>query len=408
MLAEAVAQVELNYAKPVDRRQLIESALRGMLRDLDPYSAYLGPEQFAQFQERIEGGRPSLGIELALREGRPLVLSVAAGSPAAIAKVQPGEYVVTIDGAEVEGLSLSEIEASLQIASGASLMLGLSSPTGESRETTLQAASNTSQTVRGASRAADGKWQYLVREEPRVAQIVVSSFTKSTPAELRELLAELTKQNVEAIVFDLRFNAGGLLASSIDVADLFLKEGLIVSTAGRNTKRRQWTASDDSLDCSLPVAVLVNRYSASGAEVVAAALQDHGRATIVGERTWGKGSVQNLFELEQGASGLKLTTALYHRPSGANIHRLPGAQVAAVWGVTPQPRWALALTADEAQALLKHRSQLHTPAASDAQGAPLVDRQLDLAIEAVLATLKAASTDAAAESEPPAPESDSP
>ena len=388
MLAEAVAQVELNYAQPVDRRQLFESALRGMLRDLDPYSAYLSPEQFESYQKRIQGERPSFGLELALREGRLTILTVEPGSPAASQNLQPGEFIVTIDGAETPGVSLNSVEQKLAAAGGGPVTLGIEDASGETRELTLQGAMGSKQTVIGAQRNAEGGWRYIVREDPRIAQIVVLSFTKNTASDLRTLLSELKQQDLQAVLLDLRFNAGGLLSASIDVADLFLEEGLIVSTEGRNAKRRQWRASASDDDCKLPLALLVNRYSASGAEVVAAALQDHGRATIVGERTWGKGSVQNLFELEHGGSGLKLTTASYHRPSGANIHRFRGASTSDEWGVSPEPRWALAVPAEQAQALINHRSRLIAPPKDNPPVSPLVDRQLDLAVEALLDAIR--------------------
>ena len=140
---------------------------------------------------------------------------------------------------------------------------------------------------------------------------------------------------MRGLILDLRFNPGGLLAAAIEVSDLFIATGRIVSTKGRNSPERVWDAQKEGTFDGFPMVVLVNRYSASASEIVAACLQDHKRAVIVGERTWGKGSVQNVIELEDGHSALKLTTAGYRRPSGKNIHRFPDAKESDEWGVMP-------------------------------------------------------------------------
>lgn len=309
MLAEAVAEVEMNYARPVDRRRLFESAIEGMLSDLDSYSAYLGPEKLADYERRFSD----------------------------------------------------------------------------------RSDEDPQETVIGASRTEpDGAWRYVIREEPRVAYVAVVSFAKSTPGDLAVVVKNLVKGEVDALVLDLRFNAGGLLTAAVDTGDLFLAEGKIVSTEGRSTKQRVWMASAEGSFAELPLAVLVNRQSASGAEVVAAALQDHNRAAVVGERSWGKGSVQNVFEIDEGRSAVKLTTSSYHRPSGVNIHRFPGMTNDDAWGVQPDSQWTLTLPASETRAIRDHRQGLlASPTEQDAAKLqePVVDRQLDLAVDAVISRL---------------------
>src|SRR5262249_46349963 len=154
-------------------------------------------------------------------------------------------------------------------------------------------------------------------------------------ADLKQALDKLQQQNMRALILDLRFNPGGLLTSAVDVCNLFIKEGRIVSTTGRNTVERVWDATGSTKFGTFPMVVLVNQYSASAAEIVSACLQDHHRAVVIGERTWGKGSVQNVIELEDGKSALKLTTATYTRPNGHNIHRFPDAKETDEWGVKP-------------------------------------------------------------------------
>ncbi|MEX0713263.1 MAG: S41 family peptidase, partial [Pirellulales bacterium] len=157
------------------------------------------------------------------------------------------------------------------------------------------------------------------------------------------------------LILDLRGNPGGLLTSAIEIADLFLEEGVIVSTSGRNSAKRSWDARKPGTFTGFPMAVLVNRYSASASEIVSAALQDHKRAVVIGERTWGKGSVQNVIELENGKSALKLTTASYQRPNGHNIHRFPDAKETDEWGVVPDPGFEVKLEDEELIALLRYR-----------------------------------------------------
>jgi carboxyl-terminal processing protease len=152
-------------------------------------------------------------------------------------------------------------------------------------------------------------------------------------------------------VLDLRFNPGGLLSTAIEVADLFLPGGVIVSTEGRNVPERVWKATEPGTVQNLKLAVIVNRQSASASEIVAASLQDHQRAIVVGERTWGKGSVQNIIELEGGKSALKLTTAGYRRPSGKNIHRFEGATESDDWGVKPNEGFEVKLSANDVRRL---------------------------------------------------------
>ncbi|MGC3968668.1 MAG: S41 family peptidase [Pirellulales bacterium] len=160
---------------------------------------------------------------------------------------------------------------------------------------------------------------------------------------------------MKGLVLDLRFNPGGLLKSAIDVADLFITDGRIVSTKGRNTDERPVNARKAGTFEGFPMAVLVNRYSASASEIVSACLQDHKRAIVVGERTWGKGSVQNVIELEEGHSALKLTTAAYMRPSGKNIHRFPDAKESDEWGVMPDKGYELKLPDGELGDLVRTR-----------------------------------------------------
>ena len=157
----------------------------------------------------------------------------------------------------------------------------------------------------------------------RIAYVRLVTFGRDSAAALRQVLTRLKKEGMRGLVLDLRFDPGGLLAAAIDVCQLFISDGRIVSIQGRNVPERSFDAHQDGALEGFPMVVLVNHFSASASEIVAACLQDHHRATIIGERTWGKGSVQSVVELEDGKSALKLTTAAYRRPNGKNIHRFP-------------------------------------------------------------------------------------
>ena len=183
----------------------------------------------------------------------------------------------------------------------------------------------------------------------------MTAFSRDTAGELQRALEQLQSAGMRGLILDLRFNPGGLLNAAIEVSDLFISEGRIVSTKGRSTPERSWDAHKAGTFEGFPMVVLVNRFSASASEIVSACLQDHKRAVIMGERTWGKGSVQSVIELEDGKSALKLTTAAYFRPSGKNIHRFPDAKDQDEWGVMPDKGFELKLSDKEIVELIQDR-----------------------------------------------------
>jgi carboxyl-terminal processing protease len=207
-------------------------------------------------------------------------------------------------------------------------------------------------TVKGSDRKADDSWNFMLDPERRIGYIRLTAFSRETAADLKRALEELERQKMRGLILDLRFNPGGLLTSAIEVSDMFVSEGRIVSTKGRNTPERVWDAVKPGTFEGFPMVVLVNHYSASASEIVSACLQDHNRAAIVGDRTWGKGSVQNVIELEDGKSALKLTTATYTRPNGHNIHRFPDATESDEWGVKPNEGLDVVLNEREKSMLL--------------------------------------------------------
>jgi carboxyl-terminal processing protease len=191
--------------------------------------------------------------------------------------------------------------------------------------------------VLGDHRKPDDSWDYMYDKEDKIGYVRISSFIPNTTEELKKALVELKAEGMRGLVLDLRDNPGGLLNAAVEISDLFVSEGKIVGTKGRNVAGKDYEAHKEGTHEDFPMVVLVNQNSASASEIVSACLQDNKRAKIVGQRTYGKGSVQNIIELEDGNSVLKLTVATYQRPSGKNIHRFKNAKDSEDWGVSPDP-----------------------------------------------------------------------
>ncbi|MBV8233821.1 MAG: S41 family peptidase, partial [Planctomycetaceae bacterium] len=201
--------------------------------------------------------------------------------------------------------------------------------------------------VLGDNRKSDDAWDFMLDKENKIGYLRITSFIQNTTEELKKALDELKAEGMKALILDLRDDPGGLLGAAVEVSDLFVDEGLIVSTKGRNTISKTYEAEKEGTCDDFPMVVLVNQNSASAAEIVSACLQDHNRAVVVGQRSYGKGSVQNIIDLEDGKSVLKLTVATYQRPSGKNIHRFKNAKDSDEWGVSPNPGMEVKLTTSQ-------------------------------------------------------------
>ena len=356
LLVDTLDQVERNYVKEVSRRELIEAAIRGVLRDLDPYSAYISPEQLDGFRTTVQGNFGGIGIQIAMDNGRLQVLSPLVGTPAYQAGILAGDRIVEIDGKSTKGFTIEEAVRRLKGEAGTEVTLTvIHAGSAEPVEVPITREIIHMETVLGDHRKGDDRWDYMLDPQKQIGYVRVTAFSRETAQELKEALAQLSQQDLRGLILDLRFNPGGLLRSAIDCSDLFLPGGKIVSTSGRSAPERSWEAKKEGTFEGFNMVVLVNRYSASASEIVAACLQDHKRAVIMGERTWGKGSVQNVIPLEHDQSALKLTTASYVRPSGKNIHRFPDAEEDEEWGVAPDDGYALKLTDDQMIALVSDR-----------------------------------------------------
>lgn len=344
VLIDTIDQISRNYVDQVSREELIEAAIEGVIKKLDPYSDYIPQRDIDGFRKNIDSKFGGIGVQIHERNGRVYVVAPLFGTPAYDAGIFSGDEILEVDGQPVVKRSVDDVTAMMKGEIGTEVSLKLRRKgTKEPLSFDVVRDIITMETVMGYERNADDSWNFWLDAENGLAYIHISSFGQNTARELQAVLANLQtprENSVESplrgLILDLRFNPGGLFPIAIEICDMFVDDGVIVSTKGRNTKDRSWSASREKTLCDVPMVVLVNHYSASASEVVSACLQDHDRAIIVGQRTWGKGSVQNVMELEDGNSALKLTTAGYIRPNGKNIHRAPDAPESEEWGVSPR------------------------------------------------------------------------
>jgi carboxyl-terminal processing protease len=327
-------------AEPVEDSKLSSAAARAgieaMIRELgDPYILYLDRETYPEFRKQTEGVFGGIGVDvLAVPEGLR-VLSRIRGSPAARAGIRPGETIVTIDGLSAADLGLVDGVNRLSGPPGTPVRLEVRDHAGKDRPLRITRETIEINPIRGWSRRPDGSWRYWLDERNHIAYVRLVKFMPSAIRQLDAVVTPLVESGMTGLILDLRENTGGLLRTAIDIADRFLDTGLIVSVRGPKTDAREWSAQHEDSYPPIRVVVLVNRTTASAAEIVAGALRDHRRAVVVGERTYGKGSVQELVPLEDGGTALKLTTGVYYLPSGRCLQKLRGAGPNDQWGVEP-------------------------------------------------------------------------
>jgi carboxyl-terminal processing protease len=308
--AEVLDRVKAAYVEPVDDKTLLENAIKGMLSNLDPHSAYLGPEDFQELQESTSGEFGGLGIEVGVEDGFVKVVSPIDDTPASKAGIEAGDLIVKINGAPTQGQTMQEAVDKMRGKIGEKITLTLVRDGGTPFDVTL---------ARATIQVKSVKAQML---ENGYGYIRITQFQVKTGEEVGKSLAKLRKDNgkkMSGLILDLRNNPGGVLQSAVQVADHFLTKGLIVYTKGRiaNSELR---FSADPADASenVPLVVLINGGSASASEIVAGALQDQKRGILMGTDTFGKGSVQTVLPLNNDRA-LKITTALYFTPNGRSI-----------------------------------------------------------------------------------------
>ncbi|MGB1801049.1 MAG: S41 family peptidase [Gammaproteobacteria bacterium] len=311
---EVFAKIKSDYVETIDDRELIENAIRGMLEGLDPHSAYLDKESYKDLQEGTSGEFGGLGIEIGMEDGYVKVISPIDGTPAEKSGIEAGDLIIKLDGKSIRGMSLNEAVDIMRGKPGTDIDLSIAREGQEKPlEFTITRAIITAQSVRS---------EIL---EPGFGYARISNFQTHTAEDLRKAVdklkkeADKDKEKLNGLILDLRNNPGGILNAAVGVSDLFLDSGMIVYTEGRISESKlKFTAKPSDVLKDAPIIVLVNGGSASASEIVAGALQDHNRAIIMGEQTFGKGSVQTILPMNSEAA-VKMTTARYFTPSGRSI-----------------------------------------------------------------------------------------
>ncbi len=355
-LAEVHALIQRRYVEAVNPADVVDDAVRGILKGLDPYCAYVAPGEIEAFQKSNTGEYIGVGVEIGLIDGRAGVIAPIEDGPAARAGVRAGDHIVAIDQQPGELLSPLDVEHRLSGEVGTSVELKLRRETGEMKTLQLRREKVRRRSVKGCRQDGNGKWGFMLVHEKRIGYIRVSQFSKDVTVEIDDALSRLMDDDVGALILDLRFNPGGLMSEAVALTDRFVARGTILSTVNRYGAVQTFLASPGERLAGVPLAVLINGSSASSSEIVAGALQDHGRAVIIGERSFGKGSVQDFIEIQDGRAGLRLTTAYYRLPSGRLIHRQANDGPADVWGVVPDVE--VLLGPEETAAVLRDRHAL--------------------------------------------------
>lgn len=407
---EGFERIDRMALDDVPDRELFQGAMRGMVDVLrergDPHSSFTDETHTKLFLQDITQEIGGIGVRLRF-EGEPPQLEVAGaplpGKPAALAGIVQGDRILAIDGYSTEGLTRSDFDDILNRMRGTP---------GDSLELTLLKANATEpvkvelirekmtlDSVRGDVLLADQTWQYLLEQDPRVALVRLASFGAKSVSEIEQLLPQLEAKGMESLILDLRGNPGGALDAAVEVCQLFLPaDKLVVEIRDRTSVRRESTYKLGPY-VDLPLVLLIDRNSASASEIVAGCLQDHNRAVVIGERSFGKGTVQELIPMQAGRTRLKLTLASFWRPSGRNIHRKGDDRQASLasgedWGVSPNEGGAVDLSDEEYVRWIKARFQrdvtplgqppiveIDSEDEAEAKLEPYTDPAVDLAVE---------------------------
>jgi carboxyl-terminal processing protease len=337
----AMQQVEKSYVVPVTQDKLVDGALKGMLSRLDPHSDYMSEREYQELIATTSGQFGGIGIEISVEQGVPQVISAIDGTPASAAGIEPGDRIIKANGQPIVGMEIGEVVRRLRGAPGTRVILTIARANKGELEIPITRAIIHVQSVKSAL------------EPGRIGYARVSTFDDNTAAELHAAITRMRQQaggHLAGFVLDLRNDAGGLLDAAVDVVGEFLDGGTVVTTRGREADENRVYAAPPKGDliAGTPVVVLINGASASASEIVAGALQDHGRATIMGTRSFGKGSVQSIIPIE-GHGALRLTTALYYTPSGRSIQGD---------GITPDRIVTLPKNEQVANAVITYESDL--------------------------------------------------
>ncbi len=393
-LALVMNIVDQVYVEPTDTKKLYQAAMSGMLRSLDTNTSYIAQEQLSSFESIFEQEFGGLGLALDGPPVRPelTVVSTIFNSPAFRAGVRPGDVISRIDGEDVRTWTTQAVAPKLRGREGTSVRVEIARD-GQGFEKLLTRELIEIESVLGDRRRENGSWEFLLQEDPRIAYLRIELFGEKTVDEFKKAI-ENCSPRPQGLIIDLRDNSGGLLLAAAQICDLFLDDGPIVTTKGRDQRiDEQLTAvAGTILPNDTRIAILINENSASASEILAGCLKDRGRAMIVGTRSFGKGSVQNVIPIEGGKAAIRLTTAYYYPPSGRRIHRKNQTN-GQEWGIDPSDGCEVSISDEQLAATVERFRRKSYPApvvsqepigtATESDTSIEVDPQLKLAFEKI-------------------------
>jgi C-terminal peptidase prc len=405
------ARQHLGKREDLGKGQDVTYSLNAMLGKLDKHTGYIPPEVVAKFRTDTSGRFSGIGVQIRKNESRDelQVITPIFGSPAHRAGMQANDIITTIisevdpktgkpyDQPEItptKGLQTDDAVKKILGKPGTRIKL-LVEREGEKKplEFTLTRGTIEVESVMGSKRNDKDTWNYVIDEENRICYVRLTQFSENTYADLEKVMKELSKKGIKGFILDLRFNPGGLLDSSIKISDLFIDDGMIVSVRNRDGTETSYVGRSDGSYTTFPMVCLINSGSASASEIVSACLQDHGRAIIMGSRSFGKGSVQTIHGFEN-QSILKLTTATFWRPNGRNLNRAStSGKEEDEWGVTPDKGFEIKLSRKEENDLFDHQrdSEIIRGGRPNETKSDFRDRQLDMAVEYLRSQIRTAA-----------------
>jgi carboxyl-terminal processing protease len=339
-----------HYVGPLDDKQLTTAAIKGLLQGLkDPYTDYLSADDLGAFTTQAQGQFVGIGAQLKLVEGRVTVVTPLDNSPALKAGIRPDDIIEAIDGQPTRGLELGDAVKRILGKAGTVVKLKVVHHDGVVEEVSVTRGPIAIASVQGFERKADGAWRFLLDEAQKIGYVRITQFSGSTAKEARAAIDGLQKAGLKGLILDLRSCPGGLLDQCLSVCKMFIAQGQLLTIKGAGKQEHAYQADGKDALGDFPLVVLINEQTASAAEIVAGVLRDHNRGLLVGTRTFGKGSVQQIVKLDDGGA-LRVTTAFHYLPSGRSTQKKPGEKT---WGVDPSDGFYLPLTKAQSDALQK-------------------------------------------------------
>jgi carboxyl-terminal processing protease len=388
LLEEIIKQIEQNYFREIDRSELMETAIRAIIGKLDSSTGlrpndmeFLNTNEVAQLNLGLEQRLAGIGAVLKVDQetGEIVIDSALPGSPALKAGVLPGDRIVSINGKPAPD-KIASVVGLLRGPAGSPVALGIKrGDPGDLLDLQLVRDEIRLSSVKGDHYKPDAKWEFMLDDSRKIGYLRLTEVAKLSLSEMRAALDELTTRGMKALILDLRSNPGGLLSEAVAISDLFVENGIILTVKGRSGDQ-VYEAHPEGTFSGFPMAVLVNRHTASAAEIIAACLQDHQRAVIIGERTFGQGIVRSIVSLKGGSGALKIPVASYFRPSGKAVNRYPDARDSEDWGVQPDDGYEVKVSEAEVKQYLEDQTQRGKLNGTKKPTAPFDDRQLTKAL----------------------------